>query len=124
MIWRNDMFDDAPDFEKLYSNMIQGGVPQSYLKMNEIQHLMIMIFDWRRSYAEGFVQRKNRLFHVIVGGLKNKEGVKSLQEYFEGRRISRFVSTVDDWNANEYLGYVMEELQRMMDPRITPSRIK
>jgi hypothetical protein len=118
---------DAPDFDKLYGEMVGGagrGPPSELLKMNEIQFLMILIFDWRRQYSLGIVGPKNRLFQVIYAAIKNKEGIKNLQEYFGGRRISRFANTIDDWYANEYLGYVMEQLQRMMDPRITPSRIK
>ena len=114
------------DIDKMLSTITGGAPTQDYLRMNEIQHLMILIFDWRRSYAEGrvMVMRKNRLFQVILASLVHKEGVMSIQEYFKGRRISRFTNTIDDWRANEYVGYVMEELQRMMDPRVKPSRIK
>jgi hypothetical protein len=85
---------------------------------------MIMIFDWRRSYAENIVMRKNRLFYVIIASLIHKEGIMNIQKYFNGRRISRFANQIDDGMANEYVGYVMEQLQRMMDPRIRPSRIR
>lgn len=112
------------DIGQLFADMTSGGPSTDLLKMNEIQHLMILIFDWRRSYAEALIGRKNRLFQVILASVQRKEGVKSIQQYFEGRRISRFANTIDDWVANEYLGYLMEELQRMMDPRVKPSRIK
>ena len=112
------------DLDSMFSGMTSGSPPQEYLRMNEIQHLMILIFDWRRSYAEGLVARKNRLFQVILASIIRKEGVKSIQAYFHGKRISRFSNTIDDWTANEYMGYVMEELQRMMDPRVKPSRIR
>ena len=118
------MMGDEPDFDRLFRDMTQISGSSELLRMNEIQHLMILIFDWRRSYAEGITPRKNRMFQVILAGLKNKEGVKSVQEYFQGKRISRFANNIDDWYANEYVGYVMEELQKMMDPRIVPSRIK
>ena len=109
---------------QMLADMISGSPTSELLKMNEIQHLMIMIFDWRRSYAEGFIGRKNRLFQVILASMQHKEGVKTIQEFFKGKRISRFANTIDDWMANEYLGYLMEELQRMMDPRVKPSRIR
>ena len=112
------------DIGQLLADMTSGAPTSELLKMNEIQHLMIMIFDWRRSYAENLVDRKNRLFQVILASVQRKEGVMSLQEYFRGRRISRFANMIDDWTANEYVGYLMEELQRMMDPRVKPSRIK
>lgn len=112
------------DIGQMLADMTSGAPTSDFLKMNEIQHLMIMIFDWRRSYAEGLVGRKNRLFQVILASIQQKEGVKSIQEYFGGKRISRFANTIDDWMANEYVGYLMEELQRMMDPRVKPSRIK
>jgi len=112
------------DIGQMLADMTSGAPTSELLKMNEIQHLMIMIFDWRRSYAENLVGRKNRLFQVILASIQHKEGVKSVQEYFGGKRISRFANTIDDWMANEYVGYLMEELQRMMDPRVRPSRIK
>jgi len=112
------------DLEAMFSGMTSGSPTPDYLRMNEIQYLMILIFDWRRSYAENLVMRKNRLFQVIIASLIHKEGVKSIQAYFKGRRISRFSNTIDDWTASEYMGYVMEELQRMMDPRVKPSRIR
>lgn len=112
------------DIGQILADMTSGAPTSELLKMNEIQHLMIMIFDWRRSYAENLVGRKNRLFQVILASIQHKEGVKSVQEYFGGKRISRFANTIDDWMANEYVGYLMEELQRMMDPRVKPSRIK
>lgn len=112
------------DIGQILADMTSGAPTSELLKMNEIQHLMIMIFDWRRSYAENLVGRKNRLFQVILASIQHKEGVKSVQEYFGGKRISRFANTIDDWMANEYVGYLMEELQRMMDPRVRPSRIK
>lgn len=112
------------DIGQMLADMTAGAPTSELLKMNEIQHLMIMIFDWRRSYAENLVGRKNRLFQVILASIQHKEGVKSVQEYFGGKRISRFANTIDDWMANEYVGYLMEELQRMMDPRVRPTRIK
>ena len=112
------------DIGQMLADMTSGAPTSELLKMNEIQHLMIMIFDWRRSYAENLIGRKNRLFQVILASIQHKEGVKSVQEYFAGERISRFANTIDDWKANEYVGYLMEELQRMMDPRVRPSRIK
>ncbi len=112
------------DIGQILADMTSGAPTSDLLKMNEIQHLMIMIFDWRRSYAENLVGRKNRLFQVILASIQHKEGVKSVQEYFGGKRISRFANTIDDWMANEYVGYLMEELQRMMDPRVRPTRIK
>ena len=99
------------DFGQILADMTSGAPTSDLLKMNEIQHLMIMIFDWRRSYAENLVGRKNRLFQVILASVQRKEGVKSIQEYFRGRRISRFANIIDDCTANEYLGYLMEELQ-------------
>ena len=105
--------------------MIAGQPQMNALRMNDIQHLMILIFDWRRAYAEGpiMVGRRNRLWKVIISSTKQKEGIKSLQEFFGGRRISRYTGTIDEAMANEYLSYVMEELQRMMDPRVKPTRI-
>lgn len=118
------MMGEEPDFDRLFKDMTQVSGGHDYLKMNEIQYLMISIFDWRRTYAQGFTPMKNRTFHIILACLENKKGIKSLQEFFDGKRVSRFANNIDDWNVNKYLGYVMEELQRMMDPRIVPSRIK
>lgn len=118
------MFGD--ESEAMLREIIGGsGSNMNFLRMNDIQYLMILIFDWRKAYSEGqyMVQRRNRLWTVIISSVKRKEGVKSLQEFFGGRRISRYSGMIDEVMANEYLSYVMEELQKMMDPRIKPTRI-
>jgi hypothetical protein len=122
------------DTDAMMRDIIGGGQSQNqnmnFLRMNDIQHLMILIFDWRKSYAEGpiggqyMISRRNRLWTVIISSTKRKEGIKNIQDFFGGRKISRYTRTIDDTMANEYLSYVMEELQKMMDPRIKPSRIK
>ena len=122
------MNDDSPDMEYMLREITGGGgnrgADMSVLRMNIIQHLLITIFDWRRAYAEGDIRRRNRMWHVIMGSIKQKQGIMTLQEYFGGRKISRFTNTIDEGMANEYLAYVMEECQKLMDPRVKPTRIR
>ena len=89
----------------------------------DIQHMPILIFKFCTAYENGENQRDKRVFDIIKTKAKHKDGIQSVQEFFGGKRISRYKKSIDITKASDYVSYVGEQLLMMTDDSVKPEPV-
>ena len=89
----------------------------------DVTHMQILIFKFWTAYENGENQRAKRVFDIIKTKAKHKEGLKSVQEFFEGKRISRYKNSIDISKASDYVSYIGEQLLQMTDESVKPEPV-
>jgi len=89
----------------------------------DIQHMQILIFKFYTAYENGENQRAKRIFDIIKMKAKHKDGLQSVQEFFGGKRISRYKKSIDITKASDYVSYVGEQIHNMIDDSVKPEPV-
>jgi len=89
----------------------------------DVQHMQILIFKFWTAYENGENQRAKRVFDIIKTKAKHKQGIQSVQEFFGGKRISRYKKSIDITKASDYVSYVGEQLLMMTDDSVKPEPV-
>lgn len=90
----------------------------------EIQQIQAMAFDFFSAYKMGDRFRCDRIFQIILDIVENKPEIMSLQDYFGGKKITRFKGNIHMKMASKYISYVTSEVRKMMDIRVHSTPIE
>lgn len=89
----------------------------------DVQHMLILVYKFWTAYENGENQRAKRVFDIIKTKAKHKNGIQSVQEFFGGKRISRYKKSIDITKASDYVSYVGEQILQMTDDSVKPEPV-
>ncbi|MHA1285897.1 MAG: hypothetical protein ACTSPB_00710 [Candidatus Thorarchaeota archaeon] len=86
----------------------------------EIEKIQELGWDFFNSIKARDYDKRNEIWRLIKTIAKQKEGLKSIQEYFGGRRIGHKKDQITDEMAIKYVFYIVQNVRGMTDDRIKP----
>ena len=110
------------DFDAFY---IPEEIPFSqHLNEIEVQQIQMLAWDFFSAYKMGDKFRCGRILQIILDIAKIREELPTLQEYFKGKKITRYRNRISLKMAAQYVAFIASEVKKLVDWRIQSSPIE
>ena len=98
-------------------------VERTRINLMDIEQIQIMVYKYYTAVENRDTTKAKILFDLIRKIAKNKQGLASVQEFFDGKRIGRHKKSIDIMMATEYVSYIGDAIRASQDERVKPSPV-
>jgi len=95
-----------------------------HLNEIEVQQIQMLCWDFFSAYKMGDRQRCGIILQIVLDIAKIREELPTLQDYFRGKKITRYRNRISIKMAARYIAFVTSEVKQLVDWRITSSPIE
>ena len=95
-----------------------------HLNEIEVQQIQMLCWDFFSAYKMGDRYRCGVILQIILDISKIRDELPTLQEYFQGKKITRYRNRISMKMAARYIAFVTSEVKRLVDWRIQSTPIE
>jgi len=119
MIWET-LWGDLMAGED-FSGLLSSRAKREHLLSIEIEKIQELGWDFFNAVKGDDIRKRDKCFRLLLIIASEKEGLKSLQEYFEGTRIGHKQDQITEEMAIKYVFYIVQNVRGMTDDRVKPT---
>lgn len=106
--------------EESFSGLLSSRARREHLLGIEIEKIQELGWDFFNAIKGQDTRKRDKCFHLLLIIASQKEGLKSLQEYFEGMKIGHKSDQITEEMAIKYVFYIVQNVRGMTDDRVKP----
>ena len=95
-----------------------------HLNEIEVQQIQMLCWDFFSAYKMGDTIRCTIILQIVLDIAKIRDEIPTLQEYFQGKKITRYRNRISIKMAARYIAFVTSEIKQMVDWRIQSTPIE
>lgn len=104
-----------------FSSLLSSRAKREHLLSIEIEKIQELGWDFFNAVKGDDIRKRDKCFRLLLIIASEKEGLKSLQEYFGGIRIGHKQDQITEEMAIKFVFYIVQNVRGMTDDRVKPT---